>query len=196
MPTGDGGMITLNDKDLYEKLVSMTWFGISSTFSRINKQSNDNLSGKPGYSWDYEVNMLGYKCYMIDLTAAIGLEQMKKLPSNLERRRYIQNRYNLELPIEVARPVWSETVQYYCARVNENLRDLLIDYLATKMIHTSVHFKPLHLYEIVKQNREYPVAGKEWKKLISLPCHPGMTDEDIDYVIFWIKEFYRSAGLA
>ena len=194
MPTGDGGMITLNDKELYEKLVSMTWFGISSTFSRINKQSNDNLTGKPGYSWDYEVNILGYKCYMIDLTAAIGLEQMKKLPSNLERRRHIQNRYNVELPPEVTRPVWSETVQYYCARVNENVRDLLIDYLASKMIHTSVHFKPLHLYEIVKQNREYPVAGSEWKKLISLPCHPGMSDEDIDYVIFWITEFYRSVG--
>ena len=69
MPTGDGGMITTNDKNLFEKLVPMTWLGISSTFSRTQNG--------PGYSWDYEVDVLGYKCYMIDLTAAIGLEQMK-----------------------------------------------------------------------------------------------------------------------
>ena len=61
---------------------------------------------------------------------------------------------------------------------------MLIDYLASKNIHTSVHFKPLHKYNVVKSmnQREYPVADVEWKKLISLPCHPGMNDEDIDYV--------------
>jgi perosamine synthetase len=58
------------------------------------------------------------------------------------------------------------------------------------MIHTSVHFKPLHKYEITKQNRDFPVADVEWQKLISLPCHPGMTDLDVDYVIYWINEFF------
>ena len=190
MPTGDGGMITTNNKELYEKLVPMTWFGISSTFSRVSKSANDNASGKPGYSWDYEIDILGYKCYMIDLTAAIGLEQMKKLPKNLAWRRHIQERYNNELHPSIKRPVWSETVQYYCARVAPETRDLLIDYLASKMIHTSVHFKPLHKYEITKQNRDFPVADVEWQKLISLPCHPGMTDLDVDYVIYWINEFF------
>lgn len=190
MPTGDGGMITTNDKELYEKLVPMTWFGISSTFSRVSNSSNDKLTGKPGYSWDYEVDSLGYKCYMIDLTAAIGLEQMKKLPQNLTWRRHIQKRYNEELHPKVKRPTWSETVQYYCARVDSELRDELIGFLASKMIHTSVHFKPLHKYDVVKQNREYPVADVEWKRLISLPCHPGMVEQDIDYVVYWVNEFF------
>ena len=190
MPCGDGGMITTNDKDLYDKLVPMTWLGISSTFSRVKK--DDGLTGKPGYSWDYEVDMLGYKCYMIDLQAAICLEQMKKLPKNLELRRHIQKRYNEELSDLIQPPPHSETVQYYCAKVDPNHRDRLIDYLATKKIHTSVHFKPLHLYNVVKDmnQRDYPVANKEWKRLISLPCHPAMTDEDIDYVIYWVKEYF------
>jgi len=190
MPCGDGGMITTNDKDLYDKLVPMTWLGISSTFSRVKK--DDGLTGKPGYSWDYEVDMLGYKCYMIDLQAAICLEQMKKLPKNLELRRHIQKRYNEELVDVIQAPPHSETVQYYCAKVDPNHRDSLIDYLATKKIHTSVHFKPLHLYNIVKDmnQRDYPVANVEWKKLISLPCHPAMNDEDIDYVIYWVKEYF------
>jgi perosamine synthetase len=188
MPCGDGGMITTNDKELYEKLVPMTWLGISSTYSRVRK--DDTLTGKPGYSWDYEVDILGYKCYMIDLQAAICLEQMKKLPKNLEMRRYIQKRYNEELSGLIKTPVWSETVQYYCARVPIDHRDSLIDYLADKKIHTSVHFKPLHKYSIVKQDRNYSIADVEWKKLISLPCHPGMTEEDIDYVIYWMREYF------
>ena len=83
-------------------------------------------------------------------------------------------------------------MQYYCAKVDPDVRDDLIDYLADKKIHTSVHFKPLHLYDVVKDmnQREYPVADVEWKKLISLPCHPGMSEEDIDYVIYWVLQYF------
>ena len=185
MPCGDGGMITTNDKELYEKLVPLTWLGITSTFSRTNK-----LGDKPGYSWDYDIDVLGYKCYMIDLQAAIALEQMKKLPKHLEWRRHIQKCYNQELEGLIRIPVWSETVQHYGARVPAAERNDMINYLADKKIHTSVHYKPLHTHKIVKQDRSYTVADREWKKLVSLPCHPGMTQEDIDYVIYWVKEFY------
>jgi len=194
MPCGDGGMITTNDKELYEKLIPMTWLGITSTYSRVRK--DDGLTGKPGYSWDYEVDVLGYKCYMIDLSAAICLEQMKKLPKNLEWRRHVQKCYNEGLDGLIRAPAHSETVQYYCARVPVAERDNMIDYLADKKIHTSVHFKPLHKYSIVKQDRDYPVADREWRKLLSLPCHPGMTQEDIDYVIYWVKEFYGERGIS
>ena len=132
---------------------------------------------------------------MIDLQAAICLEQMKKLPKHLEWRRHIQKCYNEGLAGLIRPPAWSETVQYYCARVPAAERDDMIDYLADKKIHTSVHFKPLHKYDIVKQNREYPVADREWKKLLSLPCHPGMTQEDIDYVIYWVKKYYDEKNI-
>ena len=193
MPCGDGGMITTNDKELYEKLIPLTWLGITSTYSRVKK--DDGLTGKPGYSWDYEVDVLGYKCYMIDLQAAICLEQMKKLPKHLEWRRHIQKSYNEQLGGLIRPPEWSETCPYYCARVPSIERDNMIDYLADKKIHTSVHFKPLHKYDIVKQDRDYPVADREWKKLLSLPCHPGMSQEDIDYVIYWVKEYYKEKDI-
>ena len=197
MPCGDGGMITLNDEALYHKLKEMTWFGVSSTFSRVAKNENDTVSGKPGYTWDYEVDKIGYKCYMIDLAAAICLEQLKKLPNILEFRRHVQTRYNNELCDQVIRPPWSETVQYYCAKVPHEDRDTLIDYLANKNIHTSVHFKPLHKYEIIQKHmthpeREFKVADHEWLGLISLPVHPAMTEEDIDYVIYWVNEYFKN----
>lgn len=195
MPTGDGGMITTDDKDLYEKLVPLTWFGITSTYSRMSKAAENSASGlgsKPGYAWDYEVSELGYKAYMIDITAALGLSQMRRLPANLAHRREIQARYNSELSSQVERPVWSETVQYYGARVDADLRDNLISYLADKKIHTSVHYKPLYKYSILKQNREYPIAEKEWRRLVTLPCHNGMTAEDVDYVVYWVNEFFSN----
>jgi perosamine synthetase len=194
MPCGDGGMITLNDEKLYHKLKEMTWFGVSSTYSRVAKK--DTITGKPGYTWDYEVDKIGYKCYMIDLIATICLEQMKKLPKFLEKRRHVQSKYNAELCKEVERPPFTDTVQYYCAKVPAEHRADLIDYLASKNVHTSVHFKPLHKYEIIKKHlthpdKEFPVADKEWLKLISLPVHPAMTEEDIDYVIYWVNQYFK-----
>ena len=184
MPCGDGGMITTNDKQLADKCREMTWFGVSSTWSRASGQT-------PGYAWDYQVDILGYKYYMIDIMAAIGLEQMKKLPKHLEFRRHIQSRYNRELNSLIERPPHSETVQYYVGRVPSEHRDKLIDYLADKKIHTSVHFKPLYKYTPLKQDREYPVCETEWTKLISLPCHNRMKEEDIDYVVYWVNKYFE-----
>jgi perosamine synthetase len=191
LPCGDGGMITTNDKELYEKLNKMTWLGISSTYDRVKSGVKSSDGGtKPGYAWDYDVDILGYKYYMIDILACIALEQLKKLPNHLEVRQHIQRRYNEELPGEVERPPWSDTVQYYCSRVPAEHRDTLIEYLADKKIHTSVHFKPLHKYDVVKQDRDYPVANQEWLRLISLPVHPGMSDEDVDYVVYWVNKYF------
>jgi perosamine synthetase len=194
MPSGDGGMITLNDEALYTKLKEMTWFGVSSTYSRVNK--NDKVTGRPGYTWDYEVDQVGYKCYMIDLTAALCLSQMRKLPAMLEQRRYIQTRYNNELCEYVIKPPFSDTVQYYCAKVPHVDRDVMIDYLASKNIHTSVHFKPLHKYEIIQKHmthpgRKFEVADSEWLGLISLPVHPAMDADDVSYVIYWVNKFFE-----
>jgi perosamine synthetase len=98
MPCGDGGMITTNDVELYDKLIRASWFDVPSTFSRVKKDK---------YSWDYDVESVGYKYYMTDIVAAIALVQMKKLDAHLKRRRYIQEQYNSALPDEIERPAWS-----------------------------------------------------------------------------------------
>tara|TARA_R100001163_G_C4940724_1_gene112669 strand:- start:319 stop:606 length:288 start_codon:yes stop_codon:yes gene_type:complete len=91
----------------------------------------------------------------------------------------------------IERPPHSETVQYYVSRVPAEHRDSIIDYLADKKIHTSVHFKPLYKYGPLKQDREYPVCESEWVKLLTLPCHNRMTEEDIDYVIYWVNKYFE-----
>ena len=114
----------------------------------------------------------------------------------MEWRKHIQKRYNESLCEHVERPPHTETVQYYCAKVPAEHRGNLIDYLASKNVHTSVHFKPLHKYEIIQKNlthkdRKFPVADKEWQRLVSLPVHSAMDEEDIDYVIYWVNKYFE-----
>ncbi len=123
--------------------------------------------------------------------AALGLVQLEKIQDNLKFRRHVQERYGTELNGYIEPPAYSATVQYYCARVPEEHRDKLIDYLACKKIHTSVHFKPLHLHDIIRQDRSYLVADDVWPELISLPVHNRMVEEDIDYVIYWVKKYFE-----
>ena len=192
MPTGDGGMITTNSKEIMEKIKKLYWFGIESTYDRVTKQK-DNPGSNSVYKWQYDIDILGYKYYMIDLTAALGLSQMNKLEDNLNRRQYIQKKYNESFSemSEIQIPQFSYTVQHYVIKVDVKYRDKLIDYLKDKNIHTSVHYRPLHLFTQFRDESDFPVADKEWLKMITLPCQLNMSNEDIDYIIYWVKEFFN-----
>jgi len=188
--SGDGGIITTDSKELYESLKLLSNFGIPQDTYQRAKGSTDKNTLKPGYVWDFTVSSIGYKAYMNDITASLLLSQLDKLDDVLKVRMEIQKRYNAELPDEIIRPHWSNTCQFYSASVKSNVRDKLMEFLSTKKIHTTVHFKPLHLHPIFKQEQSYPIADNEWHKFISLPCHAGMNSEDIDYVIYWVKDFF------
>ena len=191
MPTGDGGMITTDDEEIMKKIKKLYFFGIESTYNRT--KTKDNPGSNSVYKWQYDIDILGYKYYMIDLTAALRLSQMVKLKTNLERRRFIQDKYNQAFKniLAIQQPPYSHTVQHYVIKVSSEIRDNLIDYLKGKNIHTSVHYRPLHLFTQFKDESDFPVANKEWLRMITIPVHLNMTDEDIDYVIYWVKEFFK-----
>ena len=193
MPTGDGGMITTDNKEIMEKIRKLYWFGIESTYDRVKKQK-DNPGSNSVYRWKYDIDILGYKYYMIDLTAAIGLSQMEKLETTLKRRQFIQAKYNESFNSidEITLPPFSYTVQHYVIKVSPDKRDALIDFLKDKNIHTSVHYRPLHLFTQFKDDTSFPIADKEWLKIITLPVHLNMTNEDIDYVIYWVQTFFSN----
>ncbi|MFH1509302.1 MAG: DegT/DnrJ/EryC1/StrS aminotransferase family protein [bacterium] len=179
LPAGDGGMITTYNKKLYEKIKAMIWYGVKeSTYERIRKGN---------YAWEYDIDSLGYKYYMTDIPAAIALEQLKKLDKKNAKRRVIAARYDAELNGFIKKPVYSETVQYYIARVTN--RNALVEFLTNKGIHVSVHYKPLHLHTYFQDDpTKYPVADKIWQNLITLPVHDKLSDKDVSYIIKSVKE--------
>ena len=97
---------------------------------------------------------------------------------------------HMNISKQIQTPPFSYSVQHYVIKVDPEKRNKLIDFLKEKNIHTSVHYRPLHLFTQFRDESEFPVADKEWKRMISLPVHMNMTDDDIKYVIFWVKEFF------
>ncbi len=184
LPTGDGGMITTNNEEIAKKIRSLLWLGIEkTTFDRVHTR---------GYTWDYDIKHGGQKSYMIDLTAVIGLGQLRRIDDILDRRQEIQNKYNFAFEGELyfTKPYYSYTVQYYTPRWKH--RDGLATFLSQNGIHTSVHFKPLSEMTYWRKGVKRPMPNLEvWKDLLSLPCHDALTDDDINYIISKVKEFYK-----
>jgi len=184
LPVGDGGMITTNDESIYKKLRSLYWLGVEKmTYERVNEGV---------YTWDYDIKTSGIKAYMIDLTAVIGLGQLRRLETTNERRRYIERRYNLAFGGHnwFETPTPSHTVQYYTPKFQN--RDGLATHLAQNGIHTSVHFKPLSEMTYWKKAKKnpLPVTDEIWPKLLSLPVHSALTDEQQNFIIQKVKSFY------
>lgn len=184
LPIFDGGMITTNNEDIAKKLKTLTWLGIEkSTYNRVTAS---------GYSWNYEIDHSGIKAYMTDVQAVIGLGQLRRLEVMNKKRRNIQDKYNLAFEGSewFQKPVLSHTVQYYTPQWKD--RDGLHTFLAKNGITTSVHFKPLHETKYwAKGNKNgLPVTDKVWKNLLSLPVHDSLTEDDTDFIISKVNEFY------
>ena len=193
LATGDGGMITTRDAEADARLRRLRWLGISrGTWDRTERQ---------GYSWEYKVQEPGFKCHMNDITAAIGLVQLAKLGRTNARRRSLAERYTrlladiewIETPVEkgYAHSAWHN----YVVKVTDPVdRDPLMEHLKALGISTGMHYIPNHLYAMYRPyvTDPLPVAEGVWKRLITLPLFPDLTDEQQDLVVSSIKSYRRS----
>jgi dTDP-4-amino-4,6-dideoxygalactose transaminase len=188
MTTGEGGMLT-GTANLIDQARLWSLHGMSrDAYKRYSSEG----------SWYYEVVLPGYKCNMTDIQAALGVQQLKKLPRFQERRRLIVARYQaafgalaeVEPPTERAgmQSAW----QLYILRLNLDLlaidRACFIEELKVRNIGTSVHFIPVHVHPYYRdrygyQPLDYPVAYREYGRIVSLPLHPRLSDEDVTDVI-------------
>ena len=188
LATGDGGMLTCLDGGLKERADRLRWLG-------INKGTWNRSSGK-AYSWEYGVEEVGFKYHMNDITAAIGLVQLEKLPWTNKRRREISQMYDdalgriswIELPPK--RDYAKSAHHNYVIKVPEKVRDRFIEYMGENGIACGMHYVPNHLYDIYKEYyRKLPIAERVWKRLVTLPLFPDMTDEEFNYIVDTIKSF-------
>lgn len=198
--TGDGGMIVTNNYEIYKRALQLRWLGIDKgTWNRTNR--------KKQYNWEYDVPEIGLKCHMNDISASIGLAQLKKLDKMNNRRKQIAERYTIGLKCldEIILPMKSITEvnlpsmdtdtsksswHIYCIKCLK--RDELSIYLKEKGISTGVHYKPIHLYKCYGNTPYLPQAEKYFKDILSLPMYPDLTDDEVDIVIHEIKKFYKN----
>lgn len=163
---------------------------------RVHGQSKDAFQKMQLGAWEYDIVGPWYKCNMTDITAAIGLGQLKRYPSILQRRKEIIGKYDQMCDeIGVKRLVhygsdFSSSGHLYLTRipfVTEHQRREIIVKLAERGVATNVHYKPLPMMTAYKELgwdiKDFPNAYGYYEKLITLPLHTKLTDEEVDYVI-------------
>lgn len=193
LTTAEGGMLT-GDPDLLERARVLSLHGMSrDAWKRYGREG----------SWYYEVLFPGFKYNMTDIQASLGLHQLRKLPCFQGRRRQVIEAYNRAFSsydyflVPVERPDVEHAWHLYVLRLNlETLRigrDGFIEELKKRNIGTSVHFIPIHLHPYYRNKygfkpEDYPIAYENYKRMISLPLHPGLRDEDVADVIAAVVE--------
>ena len=198
LATGDGGMITVKDKSIAQRLRRLRWMGINKdTWDRLEVISEDENKTYRIYGWYYEIDELGYKYHMNDISAALGLVQLQKLNASNKKRRALARRYSQEL---------KELPEIKCQFVKSKMisaqhnyviqcknRDKLHLFLRERNISTGVHYMPVHLQPYYKKmfpKLRLPVVEALWKTFLTLPLYPSLTIKEQNYIISCIKEFY------
>lgn len=186
--TGEGGMITTDSEELYEKLKLFRSHGIT----RDERFMTKNEGG-----WYYQQIDLGYNYRITDVQCALGVSQMKKLDDFVARRRYLVKRYNEAFAdVEgIVCPLQKEgcnnSWHLYIVQVPEGRRREIYDKLQAAGIHVNVHYIPVY-YHPYYQNNGYADVHCEnaealYERIISLPLYYSLTDAEQDYVIDTIK---------
>jgi dTDP-4-amino-4,6-dideoxygalactose transaminase len=194
MTTGEGGMIVTRHLNLAKRMKIMSLHGIDrDAFDRFQ-------SKKP--AWYYEVIAPGFKYNMTDISAAMGIHQLKRLPGFLDRRQYLAQRYFealVDLPLILPADDTdggSHSWHLFVIRLQDDARmnrDELIQFLSDKGVGTSVHYVPLHRqpywrdrYQLT--NDMFPETDKAYLSMVSIPLYTAMSDEQQDRVIQALHE--------
>lgn len=188
--TGEGGMVTTNRKELYDKLCLYRTHGITKDPALLHE--------RPG-GWYYEMQELGYNYRLTDFQAALGISQLKRAQTGLDRRHEIVKRYNEAFSgIEGIKVPFNASGVYhayhlYIIQVND--RSGLYNYLHRNNIYAQVHYVPLHLMpyyrKLGNKKGDLPVAEAYYEHCLSLPMYPTLTDEEQEYVIGKVIEYIK-----
>ena len=192
MTTGDGGMIVSNDSELTKDIRAYRWVGIDKDNWKTAQSYTD--ANRDAMHWFYEINVLGYKYNMNDLSASIGLAQLDRLDDMNRRRSEIIRMYMdgiKDLPlIEPLLPFEPDNYVYQMFGIRVEERDELMIVLKSKGIATGCHYTPLTLQPLFKPfARNCDFIENEASKFITLPLHADLRDEEVQYVIEALKEF-------
>ena len=172
MPTG--GAITLNGKEsarFRDILKSRRWCGIS------------NRKGVK-----YDISDLGWNYYMNEFSAAIGIEQLKKLDRLNTKRKEIAKRYSREIEIETKMP-FNQECSYHFYWIFVKKRNHFIKKLKEHEIETGIHYLPIHKMKFYREKAKLPITENAGKKLVSLPTHPNLSEDDVDKIIKLTNQF-------
>lgn len=202
LTTAEGGAVTwkridgVDSDELYKQYQLLSLHG----------QSKDALAKTKIGSWEYDIVAPYYKCNMTDITAAIGLAQMKRYSMLLKRRKRIIEFYDRELQGSGVSMLqhFSEKEKFassghlYLAKLigrDEEYRNKVIERMANMGVATNVHYKPLPMLTAYKNMgfdiKDFPNAYKMYENEISLPLYSRLTNDEVYYIMDCFKKAIR-----
>ena len=169
-----GGIISINNskyKIMKNKLLARRWCGIQ------------NRKGT-----DYDVKDVGWNSYMNEISASIGLIQLKKLDKMNNYRKKIARRYYNEISLDNKMPFTKDcSYHFYWIMVKNRIkfRKKMLD----SGIETGTHYKPVHKFSIYNGTNKLPETENAGQHIVTIPTHPNLSDNDIDKIINLTNRF-------
>lgn len=181
---GEGGMLTTNSKELYDKLLLIRTHGIT----------KENMVENHG-AWYYEMVDLGFNYRLTDFQSALGITQLAKNKKGVERRNEISTAYKKAFEGKIKfqdLPAGTYNAHHLFIIEVENRKELY-DFLHSKGILAQIHYVPVHTLPYYKnigyQGAELINAEKYYYKCISLPLYPTLTHEEQTFVIEQVIQY-------
>ena len=189
--TGEGGAVVTDDEDLYERLALLRSHG-------IDKDAQDRYG--PDASWAYDMKYLGRNYRITDFQAALGISQLKKLDGFIDKRNELALRYQeilgdvdcITLPVVKVkvRHAW----HLYTILLDESVdRDEFFKYMRSANIGVNLHYIPVYRHSYYVENfgfdaEGFPVTEDVFKRIITLPMFPRMSEQQVEYVVTSISQ--------
>ena len=187
--TGEGGAVTTNSKEIYEKLLELRAHGIK----RL-----------PDFApWYYEMHSLGFNYRITDMQAALGISQLKKLDSFIKRRKEIALKYDKAFLNSIVKPLYSfnQNSSYHLFVVKVDFSKLniskveLFNKMREKNIGLQLHYIPINKQPYYKSlgygNEDTPIMNIYYDECFSLPMYSSLSNEEQEYVIKTLFEILK-----
>lgn len=198
---GEGGMVTTDDKEKYKELLRLRSHGITKgddTYLNSTEFATGGYKNESEYpGWYMEMQELGYNYRLTDIQAALGVSQLKRAELGLARRREIASIYyealkDKEYIINQSGLVEGHAYHLYIIEAKDRLN--LFNYLRKNKIFAQIHYIPSHLMPYYRsfgyKEGDLPYAEEYYRHCISLPLFPTLTNEEQQYVLQTIDNFY------
>ncbi len=182
MTTGEGGAITTNSKEIYEKLLTLRNHGMVKTPDMA--------------PWEYEMRELGYNYRITDFQSALGINQLKKLDGFLETRRAIVKRYHDSFAGTKIKPLYAydegSAYHLFVVKIDYHDKRELYEKLLAKGVGVQLHYIPINKQPYYKSlgygDEQTPVMDRYYQEALSLPLYPLLSQDEQSYVCEMLME--------
>ncbi|MFO6421855.1 UDP-4-amino-4,6-dideoxy-N-acetyl-beta-L-altrosamine transaminase [Motilimonas sp. KMU-193] len=192
--SGEGGMALTNQAALWKKMQLLRSHGITRESAEMREPSHGD--------WYYQQIELGYNYRMTDIHAALGLRQLNELDTWVAKRHQLAKRYIEAFQGTHIVPLDQTPLNYSAyhlfvvrlAGLSFRSKQHIFNELRKKNIGVNLHYIPIHLHPYYQQlgfkQGDFPVAEQYYHQALTLPLHPGLNEQQQDYVIERLKRLY------